>query len=422
MPYREQIPVDKGFDNTLKLLLEGYNFITNRRNRFGRDIFETRILGGKKAICIAGEDAVKIFYDREKFIRKGAAPKRIRQTLFGEHAIQTTDGDTHQYRKELFMSLMTKERLEDMNKIVKRHLDHTVDTWLDQKNVVVYDEMVQVLTKAACEWAGVPIAKDDIRKRANALQALFDGAGALGSRHFKGRVARNATEGWLKQIVQQVRDGQIEVPQYTALYQMCWFQDTNGTLLHEQLVAVELLNILRPIVAVAVYITFGALALSEHPEEKEKLLLGKDEYLHLFVEEVRRYYPFFPFLMAIVREDFLWNGHDFKKGNLVLLDIYGTNHHEKLWNQPYTFNPERFKGREDNFYDFIPQGGGDYYRGHRCPGEWLTLEVMKVSLDFLVNKINYDVPKQELHYSMNRIPSLPKSGFVIQNVTKVLAE
>ncbi|WP_042144484.1 cytochrome P450 [Paucisalibacillus sp. EB02] len=416
MPYREQIPIDKGIDNTPKLLLEGYNYITNRRNKFGRDIFETRVLGGQKAICIAGEEAVKTFYDEDKLIRDGAAPKRLRQTLFGEHAIQTIDGANHRHRKELFMSLMSKERLQDLSKLLENHMENAVTKWTMQQKVVVYNEVVQILTRVACEWSGIPLNEREVNKRANQLEALIDGAGAMGPRYWKGRSSRNLAETWLRGLVGQVRNGELCIPKDSALYKMSWYQDINGELLNEQIVAVELLNILRPIVAVSVYITFEALALHEHPGEMEKLRNHDEEYTEHFIQEVRRYYPFFPLLTARVREDFLWNGHDFKKGNLVLLDIYGTNHHPDIWEKPYTFNPERFIDREENFYDFIPQGGGDYYRGHRCPGEWLTIEVMKVVLHFLVNKVEYVVPQQDLQYSMIRFPSLPRSRFVISDV------
>jgi fatty-acid peroxygenase len=419
MPYREQIPVDKGIDNTAKLLVEGYNYITNRRNRFGRDIFETRLLGGQKAICIAGEEAVKVFYDEEKFIRKGAAPKRLRQTLFGENSIQTTDDEKHRHRKELFMSFMTKERLEDMKQLVEVELANAVEGWSKKETVILYNEMVQLLTSAACKWAGIPIKEEELEKRANELEAMFDSAGAVGYRHWKGRVSRNQAESWLLELIQRTRKGDLESNPDTALYKMSWYQDSNGELLHDQIVAVELLNILRPIVAISVYITFVALALYEHPDEREKLNKNDVEYAEYFIQEVRRFYPFFPLLTARVRNDFLWNGHDFKTGNLVLLDIYGTNRHPDIWEHPNTFYPKRFKNREENFYDFIPQGGGDYYRGHRCPGEWMTIEIMKVALDFFVNKLEYNVPKQDLRYSMLRFPSLPKSRFIMSQVKKV---
>ncbi|GGA77929.1 cytochrome P450 [Ornithinibacillus halotolerans] len=416
MPYREEIPKDRGIDNSIKLLLEGYQYISNRREKFGRDIFETRVLGGQKAICIAGEEAVKTFYDTKKITRKGAAPKRIRQTLFGEQAIQTVDGEPHRHRKELFMSLMTKERLQDITELFGQQLEQEMAEWSKKRNVILYEEIVHILTKVACEWTGIQLADEDVPKRANELEGIFDSAGAIGVRHWKGRTARNIVENWLRRLIREVRNGEIIAPKDTPLYIMAWYQDKDGKLLNEQIVAVELLNILRPIVAISVYITFIALALHEHPQEKEKLQMGGEEYTDYFVQEVRRFYPFFPMLMAKVSEDFLWNGHDFRKGNLVLLDIYGTNHHPDLWEEPYRFIPERFKKREENFYDFIPQGGGDYYRGHRCPGEWMTIELMKVATQCLIHTIDYQVPKQNLTYSMIRFPSLPKSRFVISDI------
>ncbi|WP_068672063.1 cytochrome P450 [Oceanobacillus sp. Castelsardo] len=416
MPYREQIPIDKGFDNTFAMMKDGYLYISNRRKRFGRDIFETRLLGGQKAICIAGEEAVKIFYDESKFKRNGAAPKRLRQTLFGEKAIQTIDDSSHKHRKQLFMSLMTEERLQDVVKIFREEWESTLDVWVSKEKVVLYDEVTKILAITACKWAGVPLPKSDISLRASQLEALFDSAGAVGPRHWKGRQARNALEMWLQKLIKDVRNGNLDVQEETALHRMAWYRDTNGELLNAEIVAVEILNIIRPIVAITVYIVWLALALVENPKEKEKLIHANEDLYEMFVQEVRRYYPFFPFAVARVREDFLWKGHDFKKGNLVLLDIYGTNRHPDLWENPNQFIPGRFKERVENPYDLIPQGGGDPNKGHRCPGEALTIEIMKASLSLLINHMDYNVPEQNLSYSMMRMPSLPKSGFVMNQV------
>lgn len=65
------IPRERVLDNTLTMLLEGYHYIPNRRRRFQSDIFQTRLLG-QKVICMGGEEAAEIFYDQEKFTRKGA--------------------------------------------------------------------------------------------------------------------------------------------------------------------------------------------------------------------------------------------------------------------------------------------------------------------------------------------------------------
>src|SRR5690625_2314699 len=157
-----------------------------------------------------------------------------------------------------------------------------------------------------------------------------------------------------------------------------------------------LINVLRPIVAISTFVIYSALALHEHPEAKKKLQSGNNDDLELFVQEVRRYYPFGPFLGAMVRKDFTWNDYDFKEGTLVFLDMYGTNHDPRIWKDPNEFRPERFKKWNGSLYNFIPQGGGDPTKGHRCAGENITIELMKVALEFLLYKIDYVVPEQEI--------------------------
>jgi fatty-acid peroxygenase len=120
--------------------------------------------------------------------------------------------------------------------------------------------------------------------------------------------------------------------------------------------------------------------------------------------------------VALVKKDFTWKGYKFEEGTLTLLDLYGTNHDPKNWQNPEVFSPDRFAKWEGSPFSFIPQGGGDYFMGHRCAGEWVTIEVMKVSLDFLSNRMDYEVPDQDLSFSMVNMPSIPRSKVVIKNV------
>ncbi|MDY0407243.1 cytochrome P450 [Virgibacillus sp. 179-BFC.A HS] len=346
MPYREQMPIDKGLDHTVAFLREGYKFISNRAKQYHRDIFETRLLGGQKVICLIGKDAAELFYDNDKFKRHGAAPKRVLKTLFGQNGVQTLDDVKHRHRKNLFMSLMTQTRLQKVKDIFKEEWLQALQTWEKQNKIGLYDEARAVLTRTACRWAGVPLAISDQEQKMNELSAMFEGGGAVGPRYMRGKQDRQKAEQWVGKLIGQVREGKMQVDRETALYQIAMFKDQSGQLLPLSVAAVELINILRPIVAISVYIVFCALALYDFPYEKEKLASGGNEAIHLFAEEVRRYYPFFPVTVARVREDFLWKGYDFKAGTLVLLDLYGTNHHPAIWEKPDEFMPERFRTRE----------------------------------------------------------------------------
>ncbi|WP_252502263.1 cytochrome P450 [Sporosarcina sp. Marseille-Q4943] len=406
------IPVDKGFDHTFNLLTEGYHFMRNRFAELGTDIFETRLMG-KKMICMKGPEAVRLFYDTSRFQRSGAVPKRIQKSLFGEGGVQTLDGTAHQVRKMMFLSLMTEAGIRRVHQLTLEQWRLQASQWKSSQEVILFDEAEEVLCRVACLWAGVPLKESEVSKRAYDLGALIDAFGGVGPRYREGRKARERTEEWIRSLIEKYRSVAVEGVDH-ALEVIATHRDENGQLLDAQIAAVELISVIRPIVAVARFIVFSALALHEFPQHRLSLR-ADDEFLEAFSQEVRRYYPFTPFLGAMVRQDFEWRGYQFHKGDTVLVDIYGTNHDSKSWNNPDLFNPKRFLEETVTPYNFVPQGGGDPAQGHRCPGEDVTVAIMKASLSFLVNELDYSVVKgQDLSINLTRMPTLPASRMIIK--------
>ncbi|WP_368504983.1 cytochrome P450 [Alkalihalophilus sp. As8PL] len=419
MTEHQSMPKEGGLDHSLKLLKEGYQFILNRRHTFQSNVFETKLLA-EKAICLTGKEAAKVFYDNDKFTRVGAAPKRVQKTLFGEGGVQGLDGEEHHHRKQMFMSLMTKDSLQEVIELTENEWSEATAKWeLEADKIVLYDEAKKILTQVACKWTGVPVKEGELDQLAEELGEMFETAAALGPSHWKGRRARSKIEDWMEELVQKVRDEEVNPPKDKALYTFSFHRDLEGNLLPKEVAAVELINLLRPIVAISVYIGFTALAVHQYPEEVEKLKSNDDDHLQRFVQEVRRFYPFFPFTAARVREDFTWEGYEFKEGTMTLLDLYGTNHHPEDWENPDRFDPDRFKTWDGSPFDFIPQGGGEFDIGHRCAGEWITIDIMKVSLSHLVNQMTYDMPEQDLAFSMTDIPSLPESKIVMEHIKRM---
>ncbi len=417
MSAQKHVPHEKCLDNTLALMKEGYEFIGNRMDQYQTDLFITRVMG-QKVICMSGEKAAKKFYDQQLFQRNGAAPKRVQKTLFGENAIQTMDSQAHIHRKNLFLSLVPVSEQKRLSGLVLEMLKASVSKWERVNRIVLFDEMNAILCRAVCEWAGVPLHDLQVREKAEMFSAMVDAFGAVGPRHWRGRAARKEAEQWIQTIIENIREGKTEAGANTALYAMAFHKQLNGLPLASHMAAIELINVLRPVVAISTYIAFAALALHLYPECREKLKSKGSEYLEMFVQEVRRYYPFGPFLGARVKKEFVYNQCEFKKGMLVLLDIYGTNHDPRIWKNPDKFRPERFEGWSGNAFKFIPQGGSDPAISHRCPGEGVTVEIMKVCVDFLVTQMTYDIPEQDFSYSLAKIPSLPASGIIMRNIKR----
>ena len=365
---------------------------------------------------MSGEDCAWLFYHNKIFTRKGAVPLRIQNSLFGKKAIQTLDGEEHLHRKSLFMNLMSTERIDRLAKITKKEWEAAGKRFISRDRICLFDEASVILFRAACRWTRVPCPAGELRMRARDMSDMVDAFGAVGPRHWRGRVARGRSERWLDYIIRQVRRGRIKAPYGSVLHEIAFHRDFKGRLLDPRMAGIELINIIRPITAIATYITFGALALHLHPDCMIKLREGKANYSHMFSQEVRRFYPFAPFLGAKVRNDFIYNGILFRKGTSVFLDIYGTNHDPGIWQKPHRFWPEHFLYKDRNPYEFIPQGGGNYDTGHRCPGEWIVVELMKVGMEFLAQRLFYKVPLQNLSYSLRRMPTRPASGFIMEDI------
>lgn len=410
-----QIPRDKALDSSLALLSEGYAFISNlcRRNR--SDVVETRVMLAQ-VFCMLGEEAARIFYQPDRFTRVGAMPRPTLKLLQDRGSVQLLDGEAHRWRKQMFMSLMTPAGIQRLADLTDEEWRAGIARWTRMDEVVLLHEAQLVLCRAVCRWAGVPLAEAEAEPRRREFAAMIDGAGAIGPRNWWGMRLRARSERWARQIIDEVRAGGLEPPEGSAAQVSAWHRDPDGNLLDPEVAAVELINVLRPTVAVGHFITFAALALHEHPECLRRLEDGGDEDLDLFVQEVRRFYPMFPCVGGRVREEFDWRGRHFAKGTWVLLDIYGTNHDARIWQEPEVFRPERFRCWDESAFNFVAQGGGDHARGHRCPGEWITIEILKRAVRLLTTCMRYDVPEQDLLVDLSRMPALPASRFVITNV------
>lgn len=414
------IPKDPHLDSSITLLKEGYRYIPERCRRYQSDVFQARLLM-QNTICLSGEEGARLFYDESLFMREAAAPRMLKKTLFGFGSIQGLDGQAHRVRKQMFMSLMTPDNIQRLTARYAEQWQRDISAWTGNHGVILLYAAQFQLCRVVCEWSGVPLPEGDVAKRRSQLTALIDGAGGIGLRHLNGRKARKEAEAWIADLVTQVRQGALNPAPQTALYVFSHHKDSDGNRLDPKTAAVEILNVLRPTVAVARFVVFAAWALNKHPEWQQRL---RDEpsMLEPFVQEVRRVFSFFPFTVARVRKNFEWKGYPFTKGTRVLLDLYGINHDARIWKDPERFDPERFLTWDENPFGFVTQGGGDHHQNHRCPGEWITIELLKVAVKALTQWMRYDVPPQDLSIDITRIPALPESRFVISHVRSVVRE
>lgn len=412
------IPRDASFESSVSLLREGYDFIRNRCERLETDVFMVRLLM-QDTICMSGEDAARLFYDEQYLQRTHAAPRMLQKTLFGQGGVQGLDGAAHRHRKGLFLSLLDQQGVAEMVRLGNAEWSAAIEDWQSRERIVLLQEVQLMLTRAACRWAAVPLAEGEAQRRCEQLAAMIDGAGGVAARHWQARRARKAAQDWAAELIRQVRDGELNVAANQPLAVVARHTGLDGRPLEAKIAAVELINLLRPIVAVSRFVVYAAGELLAHPQWRKRLQ-DSDALLEPFAQEVRRLYAFFPFIAARVRQDFEWKGYRFAQGTRVLLDLYGTNRDPRSWHEPNRFDPERFASWNGSAFNFITQGGGDPANGHRCPGERLAIELLKASLCMLTRHMDYAVPAQDLRIDPSHMPAQPESQLVISDVRRIV--
>ncbi|MET9637749.1 cytochrome P450 [Streptomyces virginiae] len=399
-------------DGTLSLLAQGYAWLPDHMRASADGTVRTRLLG-RRTVALRGPEAVAFFYDEQHVQRRAALPDPVLDTLFGQGAVHTLDGLAHRVRKAMFLSLLKDDKgIEALREHVLLRWREAVGRWREEpeESVVLFDETARVLALAVCDWTGVPVTGAGGAQLARDCVAMVDGFATAGPRHLRARHARNRQEEALGRLVVRVREQRETAPDGSALDVVARHRDADGAVLDPRPAAVELLNIIRPTVAIAWFVTFAAHALHRWPEHRGPLRGDASGHLATgFAHEVRRFYPFAPFVGGLAARDLQWRGEIVPAGTLLLLDLYGQHHDPQLWAHPYRFDPHRYAAGE-SLRHLIPQGGGDAAEGHRCPGEDITVTLLTALVTELAG-LDVHVPDQDLTIPLSRMPTLPRSGF-----------
>ncbi|MCF7701906.1 cytochrome P450 [Loktanella sp. M215] len=331
--------------------------------------------------------------------------------MFGEGGVQGLDDAAHRHRKALFLDLVGPGRTDDLTLQTVAAIDALLR---EPGRIVLQNAFERILTRSVCDWVGAPLTDAEIPAHSRMLSHLFEHAGTVDHRQLLARRARKRADRWAAERIADARSGGAATRTGSVVDRIAQWRDLEGNLLDEHVAAVELINVLRPFVAVSAFLTFVAVALATRPLEVSALRLDP-AYTLLFVQEVRRTAPFFPLLAARARARTQWRKHDIAANGLVALDIWGTNRDYKVWDDPDIFRPDRFRTWSGDPFTMIPQGGGDHAANHRCPGEWVTQDLMVAATRILIERIDWrTLPDQNLDLDMYRLPALPKDNVIIE--------
>lgn len=390
-------------DATHRLARDGYAFGLRGYRDVGADAFRTRLVG-RPVVVARGSEAAHVF-GAGGFRRSGAIPRSAMHLLQDEGSVQALEGERHRVRRALLLEIAERGR-GTLVALFRSEWGAAVEEVSGERTSLL-DVATTALARAAFHWVGVMPPPVEERAITAGLRGMIDSAASIGPRNWAARAHRRRVERWAASLVSSARSRGDAV----SIVGRLAHHEEDGRPLDVEVAAVELLNLLRPVVAVARFVAFAGHALHAHPEWAARVGTGDAETTRWMADEVRRFYPFFPMIGGIATAPFRLRGEDFPAGQCLLLDLYGTDHSPELWERPDVFDPFRFADASP--HAIVAQGVGDGLGAHRCPGELATSDLVAEALSLLVNSSRYEVLPQDLRISLRRIPARPEGGMAV---------
>jgi cytochrome P450 len=167
-------------------------------------------------------------------------------------------------------------------------------------------------------------------------------------------------------------------------------RDAEGQGLHEEeLLGILYVGLLAGHDTTANTISLGTAALCGMPDVRAYMRDHPDDMPDM-VMEVMRYIAMATMQSRIASEDFDWNGHQIKKGDVVCLMIAGANRDPAVFPDPDTLDPSRPQGKNFTFAPGV----------HFCIGHFLAKVQTQEYFSALVNRYDPELLDDRLNFGM----------------------
>jgi len=337
-----------------------------------------------------------------------------------------SEGDTWQQQRDLAQPAFQMGRLMGMADRVTGHAESMVGSWQPGQTVNVETEMARVTLNVILDlMMGVELSAD----RVDTVQAQLEPLGRRfepdplrfavpdwvpmpGDEEFEDAVdtlegvldeivaARRGTEGEASSDgVQRAAAADTDAPM--DFLSVLLRAQNRGEQSAQQLRDEMMTMLLAGHDTTALTLTYTWFLLSEHPEAERRVqeevdeVVGDDspgmdhvrefEYLEWVINEAMRLYPPVFTIFRSPTEAVDIGGYRVPEGTTLMLPQWGVHRSERYWDDPETFDPERFSSerRADRpRFAFFPFGGGPRH----CIGKHLSLLEAKLIVATVVSE------------------------------------
>ena len=363
-------------------------------------------LGLMKAIFVSDPDLIKqVLATKNKSFVKGTQYRELKHFL--KNGLLTSEGDTWFKQRRLAQPSFYKKTVESFFEIMLKYSNRIVNEWSKKGKF----EALPSMNKLTLAAIGEAVFNKDLTNEASSIgenlgfmieetntrmwnivnwpiwmptknnKQFHKGGSIIDEVVFsliKERRAKRGGEGDLTQMLLDAEDA-----------------DT-GEKMNDQEVRDELMTIfVAGHETTALALSWTMYLIAKNPEVEKRIqteiqtILNNEsltvekvwqfEYVRAVLDEVMRLYPPAWIIGRVASEEVDLGRFKVEKGRDIIISPYAVHHSEKLWDNPETFNPDRFLGdakKNIHKYAYFPFGGGPRI----CIGEQFAIMEMIIAI------------------------------------------
>jgi cytochrome P450 len=351
------------------------------------DRIHIKLLGRDAYILTNPDDVYHVLVRNAKKVHKSPLLKRGLTSVLGTGLLLSED-DFHKRQRHLVQPAFHMQRIANYADAIVDYGELMVQSWHDNQQVDMHEAMMTVTMKIIAKV----LFDTDVSKDAHDLeQAITVGIEAVMNKithvvtipDWIPTPANRRAMAAFKLLDQKIDDiinsrRQTMEDKGDLLSMLLLSEDDNGESMTDSQVRDEAMTLfLAGHETTAIALTWTLYLLSQHPDILQKLqqevdtVLGNRRatlddlkqltYTNMVVKESMRFYPPAWITTRIVMEPIVFDTFTAEIGNLLVLSPYLTHHDPALWENPSTFNPQRFTKeaeKEHHKFAYFPFGGG----------------------------------------------------------------
>jgi cytochrome P450 len=373
--------------------------------------------------------------------QKTTSIKQVMKPAVGQ-GLFTNEGDSWKRQRKLAQPAFHTRRIANYADVMVRFAQQTMADWKDGEALNMEHEMsgltMRIISKtmfdsdltgddAQIEQA-VKVTLGTVDKRLNLLVPYPEWLPTRSNREFKQsiRMLDTIIQGYIDQRRQSEAAGNLEDRADLLSMLMAAQDEETGSGMSDQQLRDESVTVFGAgHETTSVALTWTWYLLSQYPEVEQKLheeldrvLAGRIPtfadlpnlpYTEMIIKESMRLFPPAWTTTREAARDTTLGGFPIKKGRILMVNIYGIHHDARFFDDPWTFNPERFSPEnEKNIqkYAYFPFGAGPRV----CIGNAFAMMEGRLILATMGQRYQFDLPSDQKVEPMRMFTLKPKFG------------